>query len=190
MRIVGGEWRGRRISPPKGTTTRPTTDRVRESLFSALAARLGDDLGGGAVLDAFAGSGALGLEALSRGASSATFVESDRAAATALKANIAALGAEKHSRVLVSDLFGVVGRGVVGQPFSLILLDPPYKLDAARVSDALASLARSGGLVHGAVLSWEHDTRTGVVWPEGFAAIATKRYGTTAIDLAVYEREL
>ncbi|HET6352091.1 MAG TPA: 16S rRNA (guanine(966)-N(2))-methyltransferase RsmD [Coriobacteriia bacterium] len=189
MRIIGGEWRGRRISPPKGTATRPTTDRVREAVFSAIASRIGDDMGGGSVLDAFAGSGALGLEALSRGATSATFVEAHRPTTAVIQSNIESLGATHRARVVASDLFTVVARAIPGAPFALILLDPPYKLDAARVSDALATLAQGGGIEDGALVSWEHASEDEVVWPEGFEPVASKRYGTTAVDMAVYERE-
>ncbi|MDO8916019.1 MAG: RsmD family RNA methyltransferase, partial [Coriobacteriia bacterium] len=103
MRIVGGAWRGRPLVSPSGPTTRPTSDRVREALFDALGARLGSDLGGGAVLDLFAGTGALGLEALSRGASSAVFVENDRAALVALRRNIETLGAGPRAVVVPGD---------------------------------------------------------------------------------------
>ena len=92
MRIVAGEFKGRSIVAPKGRSTRPTSDRVREGLFSALTSRLGADLGCGAVLDAFAGSGALGLEALSRGASTATFVDKSTSAVRVIRANVETLG--------------------------------------------------------------------------------------------------
>ncbi|HEX9093015.1 MAG TPA: RsmD family RNA methyltransferase, partial [Coriobacteriia bacterium] len=106
MRIVAGSWRGRRLIAPGGRATRPTSDRVREALFDALVARLGADLGGAAVLDLYAGTGALGLEALSRGATRAVFVENDRAALRALADNVSALGAQAECVVVAGDVGG------------------------------------------------------------------------------------
>lgn len=187
MRIVGGAWRGRLITAPKGMGTRPTTDRVREALFNALASRLGNDLEGGAVLDAFAGSGALGLEALSRGVARAVFVERERGALAALRANVTSLGAEARSKIVAGDLFALAGRGV-GGPFSLILLDPPYTLDAAAVGAALAALAGAGAVEDGATVTWEHAAGSEPAWPGGYVLDARKRYGSTEIDIATYER--
>jgi 16S rRNA (guanine966-N2)-methyltransferase len=187
MRIVGGQWRGRPLKAPAGSRTRPTTDRVREALFSALAARLGTDLSEAVVLDAFAGSGALGLEALSRGARSAVFVEDDRRALAALRANVGALGATDRCRVLSANLFTLAERGF-HERFSLILLDPPYTLDAARVSTVLARLARAGSVVPGAVVSWEHRDDADAVWPDGYEPDARKRYGSIEIEIAVFGR--
>ena len=187
MRIVGGRWRGRSITAPKGSATRPTTDRVREALFSALVARLGTDLGGGRVLDAFAGSGALGLEALSRGASHATFVEHDRGAVAALKDNLRSLGADGISNLITGDAFSLAERGI-GGPFALILLDPPYTLDGARTAALLGALAASGSLVDGAFVTWEHAKGQDIAWPEGFVPVTRKRYGSTEIDFALWER--
>ncbi|MDZ4064974.1 MAG: RsmD family RNA methyltransferase, partial [Coriobacteriia bacterium] len=112
MRIVAGELRGRRISAPSGVETRPTSDRVREALFSSLTARLGT-FDRACVLDAFAGSGALGLEALSRGASAATFAESARPALLALDANIRSLGIADRSRIVRGDVFTRARRGAL-----------------------------------------------------------------------------
>lgn len=121
MRVIAGEWRGRKLVAPAGQSTRPTADRVRESLFSMLASRIGGfaDL---AVADIYAGSGALGIEALSRGAASCQFVDSDRAAIDALRTNLAALGALGRASVTNS----MVERFSPSQPFQLILSDPPY----------------------------------------------------------------
>src|SRR5512133_1370713 len=103
MRIIGGSMRGRQITAPKGTSTRPTTDRVRESLFSALPSLSGADLGGGPVLDAFAGSGALGFEALSRGAGPVTFVERDRQALSTLTSNAERLGVARQGKIVAGN---------------------------------------------------------------------------------------
>lgn len=187
MRIVAGRFRGRRIEAPAGDTTRPTTDRVREAVFSAVAAQAGGDLGGGGVLDAFAGSGALGLEALSRGCTYAVFAEEDRAALTTLRANIAALGAERESRVIAGDVFAAAGgRALSGGPFTLLLLDPPYRLDPVKVAALVSDLATNDLLADGAVIVWEHVNRVEPAWPGGFELLKRKRYGTTQVDIAVY----
>lgn len=186
VRIVAGEFRGRKLVAPKGTTTRPTTDRVREALMSALGSRLGgfDDI---VVLDAFAGSGALGLEALSRGAVRTVFIERDRAAVSALRSNVETLGVGSRSCIVTTDVFSLAKRGVPGGPFSLILLDPPYTLDQTEVTRLLADLASAGSLAPGCVISLEHPTGVEPGWPEGFSAVDVKRYGTIAIDVATYE---
>ncbi|MET3826136.1 16S rRNA (guanine966-N2)-methyltransferase [Sphingomonas sp. PvP055] len=136
MRIIAGEWRGRPLVAPKGDATRPTADRVREALFSMLASRLGsfEDL---SVADLFAGSGALGLEALSRGAASCIFVEQDKPALDALRTNIAKLSAKADVRAQ-----SVLALGHAVAPLDLILMDPPYDSNAGAV--ALDKLARLG----------------------------------------------
>lgn len=138
MRIIAGQWRGRKLAAPKGDATRPTADRTRETLFSMLVSRLGD-FEGLAVADLFAGSGALGLEALSRGAASCLFVEQDRAALDVIRANIAALGARDCARVEAGSATQL--RAAPG-PLDLILVDPPYHSGAGEV--ALDRLLRLG----------------------------------------------
>jgi 16S rRNA (guanine966-N2)-methyltransferase len=128
MRIVAGTWRGRALVAPHGTATRPTADRVRQALFDTLLhAPWGgpETLEGAHVLDVFAGTGAFGLEALSRGASHVTFVENDRAALTALRANIAACRAKERCTVLAVDALAVPP----GEAAGIVFLDPPYRLD-------------------------------------------------------------
>jgi 16S rRNA (guanine966-N2)-methyltransferase len=137
MRIIAGEWRGRQLVSPKGDTTRPTADRTREALFSMLVSRVGS-FEGLAVADLFAGSGALGLEALSRGAASCLFVEQDKAALDVLKANIAKLGA-KGAEVRATSALAL---GPAVKPLDLILMDPPYGTGAGVV--ALDKLGRLG----------------------------------------------
>lgn len=136
MRIIAGQWRGRPLAAPKGDATRPTADRTREALFSMLASRVGsfEDL---AVADLFAGSGALGFEALSRGAASCLFVEQDRAALDALRANADKLGVRADIRAT-----SVLALGPAPSPMDLILMDPPYGTGAGSV--ALDKLARLG----------------------------------------------
>ena len=138
MRIISGEWRGRKLVAPKGDATRPTGDRTRETLFSMLTSRLGS-FEGIEVADLFAGSGALGLEALSRGAANCLFVEQEREAVTAIKDNIAALDARARSRVEAMSVMHLRART---EPLDLILLDPPYHTGAGEV--ALDRLLRLG----------------------------------------------
>lgn len=138
LRIISGQWRGRKLIAPAGDTTRPTADRTRETLFSMLVSRLGS-FEGLAVADLFAGSGALGLEALSRGAASCIFVEQDPAAIRALRSNISNLQAAPHSDVRASS---VLSLGPAKAPLDLILLDPPYNSGAGAV--ALDKLQRLG----------------------------------------------
>lgn len=138
MRIIAGEWRGRKLVAPKGEATRPTADRTRETLFNMLASRVGS-FNGLTVADLFAGSGALGLEALSRGAVSCLFVEQDPAALDAIRANIAALGARERSEVRRGS---VMELAPAPRPYDLLLLDPPYGTSAAGV--ALDRFARLG----------------------------------------------
>lgn len=138
MRIIAGKWRGRKLVAPKGEATRPTADRARETLFAMLTSRLGD-FGGLQVADLFAGSGALGLEALSRGAEHCLFVEQDRAAVDVIRANIAALDAGLRTRV---ETGSVMGLRSATRPLDLILADPPYHSGAGEV--ALDRLLRLG----------------------------------------------
>jgi len=138
VRIIAGEWRGRKLTAPKGEGTRPTADRARETLFAMLTSRLGD-FAGLQVADLFAGSGALGLEALSRGAEQCLFVEQDRAAVDVIRANIAALGAQARCRVEVAS---VMQLRAAPRPLDLILVDPPYQSGAGEV--ALDRLLRLG----------------------------------------------
>ena len=146
MRIIAGKWRGRQIDAPPGLATRPTADRVRETLFSMLASRLGsfEDL---RVADLFAGSGALGLEALSRGARSATFVESDSKAAATILQNAEKLGATVQ--VLAGSALSLPG----SDPFDLILADPPYSAGAG--SAVVAAIEKASWLASGGWMSVE-----------------------------------
>ena len=175
MRIIAGTWRGRPLVAPKGETTRPTADRTREALFSMLASRVGsfEDL---AVADLFAGSGALGLEALSRGAASCLFVEQDKAAVDALKANIAKLGA-KGADVRPAS---VMTLGPAAKPLDLILMDPPYGTSAGSVAlDKLARLGWTGPATWVSLETAKDET------PEiqGFTADVSRVHGKARITL-------
>jgi len=158
VRIIAGEWRRRLLKAPPGDATRPTADRTRETLFAMLASRLGD-FDGLAVADLFAGSGALGLEALSRGAGTCLFVEQDPAAIRALRANIAALRAQAQCEVRAGS---VMQLGPAKAPLDLILLDPPYDTGAGGV--ALDRLARLGWIGAGTWIALEtaHDEKVQV----------------------------
>jgi len=149
MRIISGQWRSRKLIAPKGENTRPTADRTRETLFSMLASRLGsfDELH---VLDLFAGSGALGLEALSRGAAHCCFAEQDKAALEALEKNIAGFDAGPLCDIRPGS---VMGLGPAQKPFDLVLMDPPYGTGAAQV--ALDKLGRLGWFAPSAWISVE-----------------------------------
>ncbi len=187
MRIVAGEWRGRRLSAPKGTVTRPTSDRVREAVFSRVDASGGERLRDGVVLDAFAGTGALGLEALSRGFAAATFVETSRRALDALRDNIERCDAGPLCTVAVGDAFRMAREGAIpGSPFALLLLDPPYRIDPAAVTSLLADLAGYGAVGSGALAVWESDAATAVEWPDGYDPMPSRSYGSTAVHMATF----
>ena len=188
MRIVSGRWRGRRLSAPVGLDTRPTSDRVREAVFSILEARGPECVAGSVVLDAFAGSGALGLEALSRGAAAATFVESDPRAVDALHRNVSNVGAE-DAVIQQGDVFSLVDKAAVrGGPFSLLFVDPPYRIERAQVRDLLRLMAERDLLVAGALVVDERDARSEAVWPEDFTPVVDRTYGGTAVAVATYAR--
>jgi len=184
MRIVGGKLKGRLLVSPKGEGTRPTSDRVREALMSFLVDRLGSDLGGAVTLDLFAGSGALGFEALSRGASRAVLVEKDRAALQTIASNVATLGVTDRVTVVGSDALAAgLKRVQTMGPFALLFCDPPYRIDQGKVARALEALGRSGAIADGAALAWEHSAGGAVPEPAGFAQERTYRYGDTAVTL-------
>jgi 16S rRNA (guanine966-N2)-methyltransferase len=173
-RIIGGAAGGRRIAVPPGSGTRPTADRVREALFSSLESEFGS-FDGLAVLDLYAGSGAIGLEALSRGAARVVLVESDRRAAEVISANIRAVGLP-GATVLTRPVEKVaVGEGSAA--FDLVYADPPYKLDTVELQDVLIALAQGGWLADDAVVVVERGKREPWEWPEGFAALRDRKYG-------------
>lgn len=178
-RIIAGQFAGRRLTVP-AAGARPTTDRVREALFSALQHRLGD-WSGCRVLDLFAGSGGLGLEALSRGAAWATFVERDRAVLAVLRANIAALDAADRATVVAADaLRWLPAPG--GPGYDLLLADPPYQVPAGSVAGALGRLEAAGALSTDCLVVVERPSRDSVPpWPSHWAAQDRRRYGETAL---------
>lgn len=175
MRIVAGTWRGRAIEAPPGLATRPTADRVRETLFSMLASRLGslDDL---AVADLFAGSGALGFEALSRGAAHATFVERDAKAVATIRDNAKRLGAIERAQVLAGSALVLPRAG----PFDLVLADPPYA--AGSGSAVVEAVAKAGWLAPGGWLSVE-TARGESVEPGQFELDTVRAVGRAQLTL-------
>ncbi len=178
MRIVAGAWRGRALSAPPGQTTRPTADRVRQALFDMLlhAPWGGRALMEGAlVLDAFAGTGALGLEALSRGAAHATFIEQDRAALSALRANIAACSAAERCTVLPGSALAPP----TGPSCGLVFLDPPYGQDL--VPRALAALRAAGRLAPGALVVAETGRQEPP--PTDAALLADRSHGAARLTI-------
>ena len=174
MRIIAGQWRGRTIVAPKGDATRPTADRAREALFSMLVSRV-RSFEGLAVADLFAGSGALGLEALSRGAASCLFVEQDKPALDALRANIAKLGATADVRAQ-----SVMALGPAAAPLDVIMMDPPYGTGAGVV--ALDRLARLGWVGPATWVSIESQ-RGEAVELDGFEVDADKIYGKARVTV-------
>ncbi|MBB3661451.1 MULTISPECIES: 16S rRNA (guanine(966)-N(2))-methyltransferase RsmD [Prauserella salsuginis group] len=175
-RIVAGQAGGRTLRvPPR--TTRPTSERVREALFNSL--ENAGDLDGTRVLDLYAGSGALGLEALSRGAADVLFVESDRRAAEVLRANVAAVGLGGHVRQ--APVEAVVAEGS-REPFDVVLVDPPYALTGDALAGVLSGLVRGGWLTDRGLVVVERPAAGGDPdWPAGLAPLRTKRYGGTAL---------
>ena len=176
-RIIGGSARGRRLRVPAGGT-RPTSDRAREALFSALEAARGG-LVGAVVLDLYAGSGAVGLEALSRGAAHVTLIERDARAAAVLRANAAAVGLPGAE--VVAD--AVEHRLGLAPPrrYDLVFADPPYAEPVERVHADLAALRERGWLAAGALIVVERAAREPFEWPAGYTADRDRRYGEAAL---------
>jgi 16S rRNA (guanine966-N2)-methyltransferase len=174
MRVIAGRWGGRRLQAPPGEATRPTSDRVREALFSVL----GDRVDGARVLDLFAGSGALGIEALSRGAAHATFVDSAPAAIRSLTANLSALGADAEVRRADARRF-LGAASANGRHYDLVFLDPPYRL-AGRLGGELAT-ALPAVLAPDAVVVTESDRRAPLELE--LELIDERRYGDTLIRI-------
>lgn len=176
MRIIAGIWRSRQLAAPKGDITRPTADRTRETLFSMLTSRLGS-FEGLRVLDLFAGSGALGLEALSRGAAYCTFAEQDGAALAALETNIAQLGAKARCDI---RRISVLSLGPAQAAYDVILMDPPYGSGAGMV--ALDKLSRLGWIAPSAWISIE-PARAENIEHTGFAGETVRHIGKAQITL-------
>ena len=190
MRIVAGTLRGRSIEAPSGDGTRPTTDRVREALFSSLFSLRGG-FDGAIVLDAFAGSGALGLEAVSRGAARVVFFERDAKAVSALKRNITACKLEpSRATVMQRDVMQAPPLGDKTS-FDLVFLDPPYDYDPASVLDMMTKIAESGGLLDEAIVVYEHAVKSAsdvesAAELRGFEVQRFKKYGKTGVSTLIW----
>lgn len=175
LRVIAGSYRGRRLQAPRGKATRPTSARVREAVFSILG-----DLSGARVLDLYAGSGALGIEALSRGAASVVLVEHDRAALACIRENLGAVGASNVARVLPVRV-SAARKALGAEPFDLVLCDPPWDaLEAAL--DVLSDLTRSSSLGASARVVLEHSARDQDPEVVGLVAVDRRRWGDTAVS--------
>ena len=183
MRIVGGKNRGRRLIAPKGAATRPTSDRIREAIFNILAHGMDLDLDSCHVLDLFAGTGALGLEALSRGAGSARFIDNAGAAIDLIRANAEALG-ESAAVVVRADIGKLGAPPADAGPFGLALLDPPY--GGGLIKAALAGLAAPGWLADDAILVIETSRDEKFEVPDIYELVEERFYGATKISFARY----
>jgi len=181
-RIIAGEARGRRLAVPPGDGVRPTSDRVKESVFSALGP---GPLVGARVLDLYAGSGALALEALSRGAAEALLVERDQAAARAIRANIEMLGFGDRAVLRVSTVAALLGHPGPGEPFDLVLMDPPYDTPGADVDAALRLLVDGAWVApHGTIVVERAAGSSPVGWPNGWGSTWERCYGDTLVLFA------
>ena len=179
-RIISGSARGRRLKTPTGDATRPTSDRVREALFSALDSRLGS-LHGVRLLDLYAGSGAVALEAISRGAEAVTAVESDRRTAGIVTENARTLGFADQVQVLAQRVERVLDRPAA-EPFDVVFADPPYPLGQAQVEQVLSLLVSNGWLADPGVLVLERSARSVEPrWPEPLDLDSRKAYGETVL---------
>jgi 16S rRNA (guanine966-N2)-methyltransferase len=175
-RVIAGEAGGRRLAIPDGRDTRPTSDRAREGLFATVSSIVGP-LTGARVLDLYAGSGAVGLEALSRGAEHVLLVENGARAARVIQQNIEAIGLP-GAAVVADRVERLLARGPGDGRYDVVFADPPYAMAGAEVSRVLSLLADEGWLAPGALVIVERATRSGPVgWPDGFVPDRARRYG-------------
>ncbi|MGW3019178.1 16S rRNA (guanine(966)-N(2))-methyltransferase RsmD [Streptomyces longwoodensis] len=176
-RVIAGAAGGRRLAVPPGNGTRPTSDRAREGLFSTWQSLLGGPLDGERVLDLYAGSGAVGLEALSRGAAHTLLVEADARAARTVRENVRALGLP-GAEVRAGKAEQVIRAAPPAEPYDLVFLDPPYAVTDDDLREILLTLRSEGWLTADALVTVERSTRGGEFrWPDGFAALRSRRYG-------------
>ncbi|MEU1476484.1 16S rRNA (guanine(966)-N(2))-methyltransferase RsmD [Streptomyces sp. NPDC001668] len=176
-RVIAGRAGGRRLAVPPGNGTRPTSDRAREGLFSTWQSLLGGPLQGERVLDLYAGSGAVGLEALSRGASHTLLVEADARAARTIRENVKNLGLP-GAEVRAGKAEQIVQQPAPAQPYDLVFLDPPYRVTDHDLREILLTLRTEHWLAPEALVTVERSTRGGEFkWPPGFDAVKARRYG-------------
>lgn len=183
MRIVAGKFRGKQLTSPSDDSIRPTADRVRESMFNILASRLGPVFEGVRVLDLFAGTGALGLEALSRGANHVTFVETGAEGRGLIRDHIEAFGVGGVTKLLRRDATDLGQPGTFGQ-FDLVFLDPPYAKGLGEL--ALAGIAANGWIKAGATIVFEESVGAEVAIPEGFTLDDRREYGAAAVHFLTF----
>jgi 16S rRNA (guanine966-N2)-methyltransferase len=183
MRIVAGKFRGKQLTSPSDDSIRPTSDRARESIFNILGSRLGPVFDGKRVLDLFAGTGALGFEALSRGASHVTFVDTGAESRGIIRDHIQAFGAAGITKLLRRDATALGTPGTFGQ-FDLVFLDPPYGLGLGE--KALAEISANGWLAPDAMIVWEESAEVEVTIPDGFTLDDTREYGAAAVRFLRY----
>ena len=178
MRVVGGELRGRPLATPRDNAIRPTTDRTREAVFNMLAHRFGDRLEGARVLDLFAGTGALGIEALSRGASYCVFIEESAEGRGLIRTNVESFGLTGRTKIFRRDATGLGDAGTLG-PFGLVFADPPYGRGLGE--KALRSARAGGWLAPGALFVVEEAVAAAFEPGPGFSIVDERSYGETVI---------
>jgi 16S rRNA (guanine966-N2)-methyltransferase len=178
MRIVGGEFRGRPLATPRSQSIRPTTDRTREAVFNVLAHRFPEKLQGARVLDLFAGTGALGLEALSRGAAHCLFIEESAEGRGLIRTNVEAFGLQGRTKIFRRDATGLGDAGTIA-PFGLVFADPPYGKGLGET--ALRSALRGGWLLSGALCVVEEAASASFAPGDGFSILDERSYGDTVI---------
>ncbi|MEV0210382.1 16S rRNA (guanine(966)-N(2))-methyltransferase RsmD [Streptomyces sp. NPDC050788] len=176
-RVIAGEAGGRRLQVPPGNNTRPTSDRAKEGLLSTWQSLLGAPLNGERILDLYAGSGAVGLEALSRGASHTLLVEADPRAARTIRENVRSLGLP-GAEVRSGKAEQIIQSSAPADPYDIVFLDPPYRVTDHDLREILLTLRSGGWLAPEAIVTVERSTRGGEFgWPDGFEAIRSRRYG-------------
>jgi 16S rRNA (guanine966-N2)-methyltransferase len=178
MRIVGGEFRGRALAAPRTGAIRPTSDRTRESICNVISHRYGEKLDGGRVLDLFAGTGALGIEALSRGASFCVFIEESAEGRGLIRDNVEAFGLQGRTKIFRRDATALGDVGTLS-PFDLVFADPPYGKGLAE--PALRSVRTGGWLSPGALIVLEEAVSAPFAAPDGFAVTDERNYGDTVV---------
>lgn len=188
MRVIAGSAKGLRLNAPKGNLVRPTPDRVKEALFSIIAA----EIDGAMVLDLFCGSGALGIEALSRGAASATFVDKSAASVRLAKSNLELSGLADHAKVTVAPVASWLKQtethaDAQAERFTLIFLDPPYKTPYQELEEILSLIGSSAAIENEALIVYEHPTKSPPLPIPALELTSDRRYGDTS--LAFYRRK-
>ena len=183
MRIVGGRLKGKQLASPKSNSIRPTTDRVRETLFNILAHGYDHAVENARVLDLFAGTGALGCEALSRGADQVLFVEDGTEGRGLIRSNMESMGLNGSAKIFRRDATRLGEAGTI-EPFHLVFMDPPYNKGLGE--KALASAAAGGWLMPDALVIWEEDSKAELTIPDGFSKLEERAYGDSKLTFLRY----